>query len=137
MSGDDFQPDPPDHLLRWDENLAEHVDVFPPQTPPGEASFDTSGQFTGSFMGRCSTPPASGSSPSVSALVSLSTSPLPWLGISQHGQKTSSPMGSTLLASVTPKSGRSLIRLGCLRTWCCDPQTYPVRLPFAGGRAGE
>jgi hypothetical protein len=41
MSGDDFQPDPPDHLLRWDENLAEHVDVFPPQTQPGEASFDT------------------------------------------------------------------------------------------------
>ncbi len=41
MSGDDLQPDPPDHLLRWDENLAEHVDVFPPQTPPGEASFDT------------------------------------------------------------------------------------------------
>ena len=41
MSGDDFQPDPPDHLLRWDENLAPHVEPFPPQTPPGEASFDT------------------------------------------------------------------------------------------------
>jgi integrase len=41
MSGDHFQPDPPDDLLRWNENLAEHVDVFPPQTPPGEASFVT------------------------------------------------------------------------------------------------
>jgi hypothetical protein len=40
MSGDDLQPDPPDHLLRWNENLAPHVEPFPPQTPPGEVSFD-------------------------------------------------------------------------------------------------
>jgi hypothetical protein len=45
MSGDDFQPDPPDHLLRWDENLAPHVEPFPPQTPPGEASFDALGNI--------------------------------------------------------------------------------------------
>ena len=41
MSDNDFQPDPPDHLLSWNENLAEHVDVFPPQPQPEEASFVT------------------------------------------------------------------------------------------------
>ena len=41
MSRKDFQPDPPDALLRWDENLAPHVEPFPPQTQPGEASFVT------------------------------------------------------------------------------------------------
>jgi hypothetical protein len=41
----DFQPDPPEHLLRWDESLAEHVDVFPHQTPPGEVTFDALGNI--------------------------------------------------------------------------------------------
>jgi hypothetical protein len=45
MSGDDFHPDPPDDLRRWNENLAEHVDVFPPQTPPGEVTFDALGNI--------------------------------------------------------------------------------------------
>ena len=48
------------------------------------------------------------------------TSPPPSSVISQQGQKTSSPTGSTRLASVTPKSGRSLTRSGCLRTWCYE-----------------
>jgi hypothetical protein len=45
MSGDDFQPAPPDHLLRWDESLAEHVDVSPPLTQPGEVTFDALGNI--------------------------------------------------------------------------------------------
>jgi hypothetical protein len=45
MSGDDFQPDPPEHLQRWHESLAEHVDVSPPLTQPGEVTFDALGNI--------------------------------------------------------------------------------------------
>ena len=38
---------------------------------------------------------------------------------------------------MTPKSGRSLIRSGCLQSWRCKGhKNTPVRLPIAGGWAG-
>ena len=61
----------------------------------------------------------------LSALVSLSTSLPPSWAISQHAPRTSSPTGSTPLALVTPKNGRSLTRLGCLRRWCYERPPYP------------
>jgi hypothetical protein len=61
---------------------------------------------TQSFMARCSTPPASGSSHSVSAQVSQSTSPQPWSGITPQGPPISSPMGCTRRGYPTPRSGR-------------------------------
>ena len=39
MSNKDFPPDPPLHLERWHENLAEQVEQFPPLPQEGGASF--------------------------------------------------------------------------------------------------
>src|SRR6056300_986556 len=66
-----------------------------------------------SLGARCSTPPASGSSPSVNAKGCQSTTPQLWWVIIQHGLPTSSPMRSTPQVSVMPKSGTSLMALDC------------------------
>ncbi|MDA9980275.1 DUF5906 domain-containing protein [Yoonia sp.] len=39
MSPKRFEPDPPLYLERWNENLAEHVEPFPPVPERGEATF--------------------------------------------------------------------------------------------------
>ena len=67
-----------------------------------------------SLGAQCSTPPASGSSPSVNAQGSQRTTQQPWWAIIQHALPTSSPMRSTPQVSVMPKSGASLMGLGCL-----------------------
>ena len=95
----------------------------------------TSGPCTESFMAPCSTPPASGSSHSVSAQASRSTSLRRSWAITQRGPPISLPMGSTRRGSVTRRSGRSWRASGCLRHKTCI-HSNPVRLPLAGGRAG-
>ncbi len=39
MSNKDFPPDPPLSLERWNQNLAEHIEPFPPLPQQSEASF--------------------------------------------------------------------------------------------------
>ena len=89
-----------------------------------------------SCMARCSTPHASGSSPSVSAKVSLSTSPQVSSGITQRGRRISSPMGSTRREYLTHRSGRSSRGSGYLQSSCCEPQTYPRPASLRGWSGG-